>query len=418
MASEDEQLELEIVDKLHEESDSDSSMVEGDVGSPLGGPGGLSFALGDPDPAEGVSDSELASGQTPCPPPGPTRLVAKEAFYGIMAQAAARMGVPMPPVPTSPSLEGDFELGPFQECAAAAEPMVPRVASLDSRMRDSWQAPATGLVAPVTSLLPITRRVVGFDRQLTGVPPVEKELAAHLAPRSIDPAGKRRPQLPAAKDQLLAQCADRQYRLAAQTAAINSAVALLSSSISRMTTGRTSDLSQEEMEEVSRASSMISYLAQGTASCAGRQMALSVVTQRILWLSLSSASEKEKKRLCDAPLSDDGLFGDVINQATEERQEAEDQRKRLAAFLPVAAKPKPEPKAKPKPAASAPRKDRGKKRSGRGRGAPFSTAGRVPPPPSPPPGPDRSGTESRHRGNRRGASYPPPSALWKKAKRD
>ena len=60
------------------------------------------------------------------PPPTfrPAHLSPREAFYMVVAQAAGRMGIPMPPIPESTSAEVEVDMGPFREPVVLAERMV------------------------------------------------------------------------------------------------------------------------------------------------------------------------------------------------------------------------------------------------------------------------------------------------------
>ncbi|KAJ7986710.1 hypothetical protein DPEC_G00342710 [Dallia pectoralis] len=81
-------------------------------------------------------------------------------------------------------------------------------------------------------------------------------------------------------------------------------------------------------------------------------MATAVVTQRHLWLSLSSLKECQKAPLLNAPVSTTGLFGEAVETATLAFKKVEEDRMLLSRHLPLARPSRP---------------DTSRKRRGRGR---------------------------------------------------
>ncbi|KAJ7993900.1 hypothetical protein DPEC_G00259490 [Dallia pectoralis] len=130
----------------------------------------------------------------------------------------------------------------------------------------------------------------------------------------------------------------------------------MAGAISRITTGATS-ISAKELADISRLSGAILHLNQAHAVCAGGTMATAVVTQRHLWLSLSSLKECQKAPLLNAPVSTTGLFGEAVETATLAFKKVEEDRMLLSRHLPLARPSRPDTSRKAaRPGASAKRR--------------------------------------------------------------
>ncbi|KAJ8009734.1 hypothetical protein DPEC_G00094610 [Dallia pectoralis] len=91
-------------------------------------------------------------------------------------------------------------------------------------------------------------------------------------------------------------------------------------------------------------------------------MATAVVTQRHLWLSLSSLKECQKAPLLNAPVSTTGLFGEAVETATLAFKKVEEDRMLLSRHLPLARPSRPDTSRKAaRPGASAKRRVRRQK---------------------------------------------------------
>ncbi len=76
-------------------------------------------------------------------------------------------------------------------------------------------------------------------------------------------------------------------------------------------------LTPEAVEELRRATDLALRAAKHTARTVGRSMAGSVAAECHLWLNLTEIREKEKVFLLDAPISQSGLFGEVVSSMVE-----------------------------------------------------------------------------------------------------
>lgn len=201
--------------------------------------------------------------------------------------------------------------GLYSRPRRAAVLLAPAIPSLAKYVEVAWEAPLKAR-APVKAYIPFTR-VDGARPQ--DIPRLEDALAAYLVPGSSSWPSSRKPTLPTTKDRLTAQLAGKSFALGVQAVAAANNIALLAASLSRLTTGKNA-LSGEEIEEASRISGAILHLTQALAVCAGTSMATSVVVERHLWLSMTAMKKTDKAALLNAPISDSGLFGAAVKDAT------------------------------------------------------------------------------------------------------
>ncbi|CAL8270916.1 unnamed protein product [Merluccius merluccius] len=90
-------------------------------------------------------------------------------------------------------------------------------------------------------------------------------------------------------------------------AAVNN-MALLSSALSSLTVGKETFRPEHE-ERVAHFSSAILQLCQLVAVTAGRQMVWATMGHRAMWLSHTTAPDRDRAGLIQGPLSSDGLCG-------------------------------------------------------------------------------------------------------------
>ncbi|MGL5128313.1 MAG: hypothetical protein ACRC7D_09170, partial [Aeromonas popoffii] len=88
------------------------------------------------------------------------------------------------------------------------------------------------------------------------------------------------------------------------------------------------------LNELKTAADLTLRATKETAQAIGRSMGALVATERHLWLNLSGIKEKDKSVLLDAPLSDQGLFGNAVDTVVDRFQEAKRQATAFQNFLP------------------------------------------------------------------------------------
>lgn len=294
-------------------------------------------------------------------------------FTGLIERAASRLGVTLPPIPSVS--EVDLMVGgPYSRPRRAAVLLAPTMPSLAKYVEGAWETPLTAR-APVKAYIPFTN--VARQRPQE-IPKLEAALAAYLVPGSSSWPSAKRPTLPTTKDRLTAQLAEKSFVLGTQAVAAANNIALLAASLSRLTTGR-EGLSGEEMEEASKISGAILHLTQASAVCAGRSMATSVVMERHLWLSLTAMKETDKAALLNAPISDSGLFGAAVTDATAHFGKLEEERKQLARHLPLAGGSRTATKDPHRPTVSSRPGSTGRRRARRAAAPGVPRAGPAPP---------------------------------------
>ncbi|KAJ8009685.1 hypothetical protein DPEC_G00094080 [Dallia pectoralis] len=268
---------------------------------------------------------------SPTPVPRPSL---RSEFIGLIEGAALRMGIPLAPLP--PAEEFDSMA---LERVREPEPEAPRLPALAKYAEAAWREPLMAR-APARAYMPFTR-VAGRGEAIASVPPkLERAMSAHFLPAESQWLD-RKPSLPAPKDWFTAQLVNKCFQFGAQSVAAANNLALMAGAISQITTGDPS-ISAKELADISRLSGAILHLNQAHAVCAGGTMATAVVTQRHLWLSLSSLKECQKAALLNAPVSPTGLFGEAVETATLAFKKVEEDRMLLSRHLPLARVSRPD----------------------------------------------------------------------------
>lgn len=73
----------------------------------------------------------------------------------------------------------------------------------------------------------------------------------------------------------------------------------------------------EAVKVLRRATDLSLRAIKNTARAIGSSMVGMVAVERHLWLTLTDIKEKDKSFLVDAPMSKDGLFGDLVTAVVE-----------------------------------------------------------------------------------------------------
>ncbi|KAJ8007829.1 hypothetical protein DPEC_G00098260 [Dallia pectoralis] len=268
---------------------------------------------------EDMDMSPIDTSPTPVPRPS-----LRSEFIGLIEGAALRMGIPLAPLPPAEEFDS-MTGGPWSERVREPEPEAPCLPALAKYAEAAWREPLMAR-APARAYMPFTR-VAGRGEAITSATPkLERAMSAHLLPP---------------KDWFTAQLVDKCFQFGAQSVAAANNLALMAGAISRITTGATS-ISAKELVDISRLSGTILHLNQAHAVCAGGTMATAAVTQRHLWLSLSSLKECQKAALLNAPVSTTGLFGEAVETATLTFKKVEADRILLSWHRPLARASRPD----------------------------------------------------------------------------
>lgn len=266
---------------------------------------------------------------------GPPRRSVNQDFPVVMAMAAERVGLelppPLPPRPVSRLRQGFY--GPVQPAQPAfVSPLLPDVWQC---VEATWRQPlrARASVAGMTGLL----RLEGHpDSGCPGVPPLDESLAAHLLPQAAGWAEGRRPLPPLPRDREALEYLDRIFRLGAQMAAAANNLGVLGVSLITPQPETSAPSSQDDPGDYAdRCIGQINNLVNGVAAAAGRVMSLATVGSRHVWLGLTALSRSDRDDLLGAPISTAGLFGSVT-AVTQRFRRLEEEREQLSRMLPLA----------------------------------------------------------------------------------
>ncbi len=162
------------------------------------------------------------------------------------------------------------------------------------------------------------------------MPVVEDTLASHLSP-SLAPSWKSRPLLPSKTCRTTSALIGKSY-IAAGQAGMAILQAYQANILKEMDEG--TGLTPEAVKELRRATDLALRATKHTARAVGRSMAGSVAAERHLWLNLTEIREKEKVFLLDAPISQSGLFGEVVSSVVEKFRSAKTQSAPVKQFMP------------------------------------------------------------------------------------
>ncbi|MGL5564841.1 MAG: hypothetical protein ACRDC4_03840 [Plesiomonas sp.] len=94
------------------------------------------------------------------------------------------------------------------------------------------------------------------------------------------------------------------------------------------------NFSPEAVKELQRATDLALRATKHTARAVGRSMAGLITVERHLWLNLTDIKEKDKSFLLDAPISQDGLFGEAVTTVVDKFRAAKQQSAVLRQLIP------------------------------------------------------------------------------------
>ncbi len=184
---------------------------------------------------------------------------------------------------------------------------LPFFSDLHREISSSWKQPFSSRLTNAAAA-DFTNHVGSVEQGYTAMPVIEDTLASHLSP-SLAPSWKSRPLLPSKPCRTTSALIGKSYIAALHTMAILQAYQ--ADVLKEMDEG--TGLTPEAVKELRRATDLALRATKHTARAVGRSMAASVAAERHLWLNLTEIREKEKVFLMDAPISQSGLFGEVVS---------------------------------------------------------------------------------------------------------
>ncbi|KAI2645552.1 ORF V: Enzymatic polyprotein [Labeo rohita] len=166
-----------------------------------------------------------------------------------------------------------------------------------------WRAPFSSR----SSSSPLATLDGGAARGYVVVPQVERAVSVHLCPWGAA-TWRDQPHLPSRACELSSALTGRAYHAAGQAATALHAMATLQARRLRAT--------------------------KATARSLGQMMSTVVVQERHLWLTLAQMADVDKARFLDAPISQDGLFGNTVEDFAQQFSAVQKQTEALKHIFP------------------------------------------------------------------------------------
>ncbi len=166
------------------------------------------------------------------------------------------------------------------------------------------------------------------------VPPVERAIAMQLCPQGAA-AWRGNPRLPSRACKFSSALTAKAYGAAGQAASALHAMALLqvhqAKALKQLHEG---DADPGVLQELRTATDLALRATKVTARALGQTMSTLVVQERHLWLTLADMRESDKHRFLDSPISQAGLFGEVVEDFAQQFSAAQKQTEAFRHILP------------------------------------------------------------------------------------
>ncbi len=319
--------------------------------------------------SEGESDQSGDDGSVPLPPSG--RSVVPDSdpeMVAMLARAAESVGLEWRPPPCpEPSRLDDWFLGVARAGSQGPTP-VPFFPEVHDELTGTWTAPFTARnrSSGSSSLATLDG---GAARGYTEVPPVERSVAMQLCPRTAS-TWRGNPLFPSQACRHSSALTGSAYAACGEAASALHTMALLQVHQAKALR----DLHEGGhdpgvLSELWTTTDLALRVTKFTARSLGRAMSTMVVQEHHLWLCLADM-EADKARFLNAPVSQTGLFGVVVNNFAQQFSAAQKQTEAIRHILPLraaAASTRPpagsalvysSPRAAPAPAQQPPAKQR------------------------------------------------------------
>lgn len=233
----------------------------------------------------------------------------------VVTRAVARLSLDWPrdPIEKPNRLNGMYIIADQAHPSKQSLPFLPDTHRELSR---SWKTPYAALVYhPVLSF---SSNVVGLkEHGYVAMPKVEQALGNHLSPSTA--SFFCTPTLPPGPSQVTSRLVGKAYKAAGQAGGALHTLSVLQAYQAKLLkdldTGK--GIGPEAVTEVRKAIDLSLRTIKQTAQAIGYSMAAMVVTERHLWLDLSSLKESDKIFLLNAPISPFGLFGNAVDEVLE-----------------------------------------------------------------------------------------------------
>lgn len=209
---------------------------------------------------------------------------------------------------------------------------LPFFPDLHTEVSKSWKKPFSSRISTTASSF---SSVIGAREKGYGMmPKVEESLATYLSPEAA--SSLKPPTLPTKPCRITSNLVGKAYMAAGRAGSCLHTMGLLQAYqadlLGDIKEGEVIDI--DLLNELKAAADLTLRATKETAQAVGRSMGALVATERHLWLNLSGIKEKDKSVLLDAPLSDQGLFGNAVDTVVDRFQEAKRQAAAFQNFLP------------------------------------------------------------------------------------
>ncbi len=251
----------------------------------------------------------------------------------MLARAAESVGLEWRPPPCpEPSRLDDWFLGVARAGSQGPTP-VPFFPEVHDELTGTWTAPFTARnrSSGSSSLATLDG---GAARGYTEVPPVERSVAMQLCPRTAS-IWRGNPLLPSRACRHSSALTGSAYAACGEAASALHAMALLQVHQAKALR----DLHEGGhdpgvLSELRTATDLPLRATKVTARSLGRAMSTMVVQERHLWLCLADMKEVDKARFLNAPVSQNGLFGDAVENFAQQFSAAQKQTEAIRHILP------------------------------------------------------------------------------------
>ncbi len=282
--------------------------------------------------SEGESDFSGDDMSAQLPPSGTVAVPDPDPeMMAILSRAANRVGlVRNPPPCPEPSRLEDWFLGVARAGSQPPTP-VPFFPEVHEELTGTWKAPFTARNR-ASGLSSLTTLDGGAAKGYTRIPPVERAVAMQLCPNST---WRGEPSLPSWACKHSSDLTGRAYQACGQAASALHAMELLQVHQAKALR----DLHEgghdpQVHHKLCAATDLALRATKVTARAVGRAMSTLVVQERHLWLCLADMRDTDKVRFLNSPVSQTGLFGDAVENFTQQFSTVQKQSEAISHILP------------------------------------------------------------------------------------
>ncbi len=282
--------------------------------------------------SEGESDFSGDDASAQLPPSGTVAVPDTDPeMMAMLSRAANRVGLVWnpPPCPEPSRLDAWF-LGVARAGSQPPTP-VPFFPEVHKELTGTWKAPFTARNR-ASGLSSLTTLDGGAAKDYTRIPPVERAVAMQVCPNST---WRGEPSLPSRACKHSSDLTGRAYQACGEAASALHAMALLQFHQAKALR----DLHEgghdpQVHHELRAAMDLALRVAKVTARVVGRAMSTLVVQERHLWLFLADMRDTDKVRFLNSPVSQTGLFGDAVENFTQQFSAVQKQSEAISHILP------------------------------------------------------------------------------------